>query len=88
MDGDLDTCQLVLEISCNEDKINYSDVPEFTYAYNGDTWYFWLIIARSMSGFIFFVFVYRTKELFEVHPMNLIMYSILAESIGMIFFAM
>ena len=41
-----------------------------------------------MSGFTFFLFVYRTKELFEVHPMNLIMYSILAESIGMICFAM
>ena len=46
------------------------------------------MIVSSATSMAFFTIVYRTKELFEVHPMNIIMYSILSESLGCISFAM
>ena len=47
-----------------------------------------LMVASATLGFIFFIIMYQIKEFFEVQPMNLIMYSILAESIGMMFLVM
>ena len=46
------------------------------------------MIAGSATSMIFFIIVYRTKELFEVHPMNMIMYSMFAESFGLVSYAM
>ena len=44
-----------------------------------------LIIISATFNFIFFLLM---LQFFEVQPMNLIMYSILAESIGMMFYAL
>ena len=69
---------------------NYSiaGVPQFTYEWNSSMWFFWLCIASGATTMIFFIIVYRTKELFEVHPINIIMYCMLAESFGAINYAM
>ena len=47
-----------------------------------------LIVISATFNFIFFLLMFQIKEFFEVQPMNLIMYSILTESLGMMFYAM
>ena len=69
-------------------KDNVTGIPQFTYDWNSNMWFFWLIMASTASSMAFFIIVYRTKELFEVHPINIIMYSQLAESFGFICYAM
>ena len=46
---------------------------QLTYAYNQDLWFAALQFSSGIACFIFFLLLYKTKEL-QVHPMRLIMY--------------
>ena len=77
-EGDTKDCQEMLDYLCSIDT-DYGFWQQLTYAYNTDVWFAVLQFMSGVLGFIFFLLVYNTKEL-HVHPMKLIMYMVLFES--------